>query len=135
MEEEHDDLREMRRACRGGGQRNVVEVIRPAEVHEAQGGEEGGKEGGEVGGEEKGGTEQVVRKARASALKPVYDEIKITFENWRMGGHYVDSEDLMGEFGKVCERRKSEFTGLQSGGKLSRRDDKCMLAIETRLEH
>ena len=40
----------------------------------------------------------------------------------------------MGEFGKVSERRKSEFKGLQSGGKLSFRDEKCMLAIEKRLE-
>ena len=40
----------------------------------------------------------------------------------------------MGEFGKVAERRQSEFKGLQSGGKLSLRDEKCMLAIEKRLE-
>ena len=39
----------------------------------------------------------------------------------------------MDEFGKVSERKKSEFKGLQSGGKLSLRDDKCMLAIEKRL--
>ena len=35
----------MMRACLGGGQRCVVAVSRPAEVHEAQGGEEGGNDG------------------------------------------------------------------------------------------
>ena len=40
----------------------------------------------------------------------------------------------MAEFVKVCGRRKSEFKGLQSGGKLSLREEKCMLAIERRLE-
>ena len=39
----------------------------------------------------------------------------------------------MVEFIKVAERMKSEFKGLQSGGKLSFRDEKCMLAIEKRL--
>ena len=43
-------------------------------------------------------------------------------------------QDLMAEFIKVCERRMSEFKGLQSGGKLSLRDEKCMQAIEKRLE-
>ena len=27
-------------------------------------------------------------------MKPIFDEIKITFEKWRMGGQYVDKEDL-----------------------------------------
>ena len=39
----------------------------------------------------------------------------------------------MGEFDKVSEMKKSEFKGLQSGGKLSLRDEKCMLAIQKRL--
>ena len=42
----------MRRACGGGGQRCAVAVSSPAEVHEAQ------------GGEEKGRTQQVVRRVR-----------------------------------------------------------------------
>ena len=40
----------------------------------------------------------------------------------------------MGEFGKVSEMKKSEFKGLQPGGKLRLRDEKCMLAIVKRLE-
>ena len=67
----------VRRGCLGGGQRSAVAVSK-----------EGGEEGGEEGGQE------VVRRLRASALKPIFDEIKITFEKWRMGGHYVDSEDF-----------------------------------------
>ena len=82
----------MRRACSGGGQRCAVVVSSPAEVHEAQGGEEGGKEGGEEGGKE--GGEEVVRRLRGSALRPIFDEIKITFEKWRMGGQYVDNADF-----------------------------------------
>ena len=58
-----------RRGCLGGGQRSAVVVSK-----------EGGEEGGEEGGQE------VVRRLRASALKPIFDEIKITFEKWRMGG-------------------------------------------------
>ena len=83
-----------RLACRGRGHRCAV-----AEVHVAgkeageEGGEEAGKEAGEQGGEEKKGTLKVVRK-RASALKSIFDEIKITFEKWRMGGQYVDNEDF-----------------------------------------
>ena len=83
-----------RQACLGRGHRRAV-----AEVHVAgkeageEGGEEAGKEAGEQGGEEKKGTLKVVRK-RASALKSIFDEIKITFEKWRMGGQYVDNEDF-----------------------------------------
>ena len=67
----------MRQGCSGSGQRCAVAVSRP------EGGEEGGKAGREV-----------VTRRRASALKPIFDEIKITFEKWRMGGQYVDSEDV-----------------------------------------
>ena len=42
-------------------------------------------------------------------------------------------QDLLLEFEKVSERRKSEFKGLQTGGRLSFTDDKCMRAIEKRL--
>ena len=99
----------------------------------AEGGEEAGKEAGEQGGEEKKGTLKVVRK-RASALKSIFDEIKITFEQWRMGGQYGDTEDLMDEVHKVAERKHAEFKGLQSGGKLSEWAQTCMLAIEQRLQ-
>ena len=77
-----------RQVCRGGGQRGMVAVSRPA-----AGGEEGGQEGGQMGGEAKGRTEKIVRRARQSALTPIFDEVKRTFENWRMGGQYVDAED------------------------------------------
>ena len=73
----------MKQACLGGGQRCVV-----AEVSEALAAQEGGEEEGE----EKGGAVQVLRRARTSALTPILDEIKITFENWRMGAQYVDDE-------------------------------------------
>ena len=39
----------------------------------------------------------------------------------------------MCQFEKVSERRKSEFKGLQSGGKLRFSDEKMLLAIEKRL--
>ena len=67
----------------------MVKVSSPAEGYEVQGGEAGGKEGGAEGGEEKGGTEQVMRRAKRSAMTPIFDEIKITFEKWRMGGQHV----------------------------------------------
>ena len=81
------------------------------------------------------GTLKVVRNQRASALKSIFDEIKITFEKWRMGGQYVDNEDLMDEFRKVAERKHAEFKALQSGGKLSEWGEKRMLAIEKRLQY
>ena len=43
-------------------------------------------------------------------------------------------QDLLDEFDKVAMRRTSEFKGLQSGGKLSFSDEKCMLAFQKRLE-
>ena len=88
-----------RRGCTGSGQRTAVVVSRLPRVHE-EGGEEEGKEGGEEGGEEGGkepgkeGGKEVVRRLRGSALRPIYDEIQKTFNNWRMGGQYVDNEDF-----------------------------------------
>ena len=67
-----------RAACLGKGQRSMVEE----------------EEGGEEQGEENGGTKKVRRRAKPSAWKPIYEEVRKTFENWRMGGHYVDSEDF-----------------------------------------
>ena len=74
----------MRRACLGCGQRGMVEVMKCA-----KGGEEGGQE---AGGAAKG--QKVVRKGRKSALIHIFDEIQMTFEGWRMGGQYVDAEDV-----------------------------------------
>ena len=73
-----------RRACTGGGQRSLT-----AEVSEALAAHEGGEEGVE----EKGG-DVVKRRARKSALLDVLDQVKITFDNWRLGDQYVDSEDF-----------------------------------------
>ena len=42
-------------------------------------------------------------------------------------------QDLLLEFEKVCERKRSEFKGLQTGGRLSFTDDKELRAIEKRL--
>ena len=42
-------------------------------------------------------------------------------------------QDLLLEFEKVAERMRSEFKGLQTGGRLSFTNDKCMRAIEKRL--
>ena len=56
----------MRRACIGGGHRSMVTVTTAA-AHEAHRGEEGG--------EKNGGTEQVTRRAKPSALKPIFVEI------------------------------------------------------------
>ena len=61
-----------------------------AEVSEALAAQEGGEEGGE----EKGGTVVVEKRGRITALKPILDEIKITFEKWRMGDQYVGDEDF-----------------------------------------
>ena len=72
-----------RRGCLGSGQRNCVVVSRLPTVHE-EGGEEEGKEGGK----------EVVRRLRGSALRPIYDEIQKTFNDWRMGGQYVDNDDF-----------------------------------------
>ena len=66
-----------REACSGGGQRSMVQLV---------------EESGEEGGEEKGRCKKSVRYV--SAMKPIFVEVKKTFENWRMGGHYVDSEDF-----------------------------------------
>ena len=65
------------------------------------------QEGGEEGGEDM--LRREVNRLRTSALKPIFDDINITFENLRVGGQYVDAEDLMDEFGKVCERKVSEL--------------------------
>ena len=35
---------------------------------------------------EGGEAQTVVRKSRVTALKCVYDEVKVTFDRWRMGG-------------------------------------------------
>ena len=35
-----------------------------------------------------------MRKGRKSALIHIFDEIQMTFEGWRMGGQYVDAEDV-----------------------------------------
>ena len=55
----------------------------------AEGGEEGGQE---AGGAAKG--QKVVRKGMISAFIHIFDEIQKTFEGWRMGGQYVDAEDV-----------------------------------------
>ena len=68
-----------REACSGGGQRSMVQLV---------------EESGEEGGEEKGSTKKFRRRRKVSALKTIFVEVKKTFENWRMGGHYVESEDL-----------------------------------------
>ena len=50
-----------------------------------------------VEGEEEGEREQglaVVRNQRQSALRDVFEKVKRTFESWRMGGQYVNNEDL-----------------------------------------
>ena len=65
------------------------------------------QEGGEEGGEEM--LRRKVNRLRTSALNPIFDDINITFENWRLGGQYVDSDDLMDEFDNVCERKVSEL--------------------------
>ena len=65
------------------------------------------QEGGEEGGEKM--LMRKVNRWRSSALNPIFDEINITFENWRLGGQYVDSYDLMDEFNRVCERKVSEL--------------------------
>ena len=89
----------MRQACLGGGQRCVVETVSEAlSAHE----------GGEEQGEEKGGTVQVLRRARVTALKPIFDEINITFGKWRMGGQYVGGE----EFYKHSVSSKAKKTGF-----------------------
>ena len=85
----------MRQACVGVGQRRAL-----AEAPAAQ-------EGGEEGGEKM--LRRKVRRLRTSALHPIFGEIHITFENWRLGGQYVDGDDLMYEFVKVCERKVSEL--------------------------
>ena len=41
---------------------------------------------------EGGEAQKVVRKSRITALKCVYDEVKVTFGRWRRG-QYVDTED------------------------------------------
>ena len=42
---------------------------------------------------EGGEAQTVLRKSRITALKCVFDEVKKTFDRWRLGGQYVDSED------------------------------------------
>ena len=85
-----------RQACLGRGHRRAVaEVLVAGKEAGEEGGEEAGKEAGEQGGEEKKGTLKVVsRRCRASALKSIFDEIKITFEKWRMGGQSVDNDEF-----------------------------------------
>ena len=41
-------------------------------------------------------------------------------------------QDLLLQFEKVAERMRSEFKGLQTGGRLSQADEKTMRAIEKR---
>ena len=84
----------MVQACEGSGQRRAL-----AEVSEAPAAQEGGEEM----------LRRKVNRLRASALNPTFDDIKITFENWRLGGQHVGSEDLMDEFDKVCELTVSEL--------------------------
>ena len=85
----------MRQACVGVEKRRAV-----AEAPAAQ-------EGGEEGGEKMLMTK--VTRVRSSTLEPIFDEINITVENWRLGGQYVDGADLMLEFVMVCERKVSEL--------------------------
>ena len=42
---------------------------------------------------EGGEAHTVLRKSRITALKCVFDEVKQTFDRWRFGGQYVDTED------------------------------------------
>ena len=42
-------------------------------------------------------------------------------------------QDLLNEFERVAEIKKSELYGLQSGGRLTDRDEKLLRAIEKRL--
>ena len=95
----------MRQACSGGGQRRAF-VEAPA-----------AQEGGEERDEEMLMTK--VKRVRSSELKPIFDEIKITFEDWRLGGQYVDGDDLMTEFGTVCERKMSELKRSHFFSKIS----------------
>ena len=67
----------MRQACQGGGQRCVVSKVTAEALAPHEGGE----------------AQTVLRKSRITALKCVFDEVKKTFDRWRLGGQYVDTED------------------------------------------
>ena len=62
-----------------------------AEVSEALAAQEGGEEGGEEM------LRREVTRLRTSALTPIFGEIKITVDNWSLGGQSVDADDLMDE--------------------------------------
>ena len=88
-----------RRQCSGEGVRTMVVLEKPpkrtrveGEQEDEQEGEEG-EESGEVEGEQ--GKQVAVKKGKQSLLKEVFQQVKVEFEKWRLGGLYVDNEDLL----------------------------------------
>ena len=90
----------MRQACVGVEKRRAVS--------EAPAAQEGGEEGGEKM------FMREVKRLRSSALEPIFDETKKTFENWMLGGQYVDGDDLMDEFVMACERARCAVAIMSS---------------------
>ena len=88
-------------------------ALEPAPKRRRVEGEEGGEEGGEEEGEQATGEQRqrevVVRKTRQSALIDVYEQVKFSFERWRMGGLYVDSEALLATSRNFKSKVFSEF--------------------------
>ena len=88
-----------RRDCTGDGVRTMVVLEKPpkrrrveGEQEDEQEGEEG-EESGEVEGEQ--GKQVAVKKGKQSLLKEVFQQVKEEFEKWRLGGLYVDNQDLL----------------------------------------
>ena len=87
------------RNCTGDGVRTMVVLEKPpkrkrveGEQEDEQEGEEG-EESGEVEGEQ--GKQVAVKKGKQSLLKEVFQQVKEEFEKWRLGGLYVDNQDLL----------------------------------------
>ena len=76
-----------RRQCSGQGSRTMV-VLEPAPKRRRVEGEEGIEEGEES--DEEQGELVAVKKGKQSLLKEVFEQVKSTFEDWRLGGLYVD---------------------------------------------
>ena len=114
-----------------------VAALQPAPKRmrvECEEGEEQGEKQGEEQGERKQGT-VVVRRARQSALKDVFEEVQRTFEKWRMGGQYVDTDDLLHEFRQVAMRIQTELKAKREAQRcLSSFDAALLRAIGKRLE-
>ena len=78
----------VRRMCVGEGVRSMV-VLEPVPKRRRVEGEEEEKSVEEQGEQE---MQVAVKKGKQSLLKEVFEQVKSTFESWRLGGLYVDPE-------------------------------------------